>query len=183
MNPDSRDLQQAKARQPHQSVPRRSMLHGAALTGMGAVTGLPSSGFATFENPRSEVAIAHPAGWSITARLSPRLVYPHESFCLASASIPGMSEEADLPNLAVYPRDAIVYWLLHYDSIVDRSDPVGFDYAHLVRRPSEFDEFLRYSAAFSGSQRSFLLRLWIGGGVTTSTRSLLRRSLRSLAVR
>jgi hypothetical protein len=176
-----------RAEESSQNLPRRSVLRAAAVAGIGAATGLPSSlgpgRWVTFTSPRSEVAISYPSTWRITTRLSPSLVYPHESFCLLSASIPQVGEEEDLPNLARYPNDAVLCWLLHYDSIVDRGARQGFDYGDLLRRPSEFDGFLRYRAVFSGSERTFLMRLWIGGNAPKVTRSLLQQSLRSMVVR
>jgi hypothetical protein len=184
MRTDSSEPRQVK--EPRQTFPRRTLLRAAAFAGAGVTTGPPlhldSVGLATFESPQSEVAISHPANWSITAQLSSRLVYPRQSFCLASAFLPEIDDEGDLPDLPTYPKDALVCWLLHYDSIVDQSAPVGFDSRRLTRLPSEFDGFLRFGAAFSGSQRSYLLRLWIGGSVTTGTRSRLRETLRSLVV-
>jgi hypothetical protein len=155
---------------------------GRAGTARGSDVTQATLEWASFRNADSGAGIAYPASWILVPRLCPALKYPHESFGLLSAPVPGRLD--DLPNLAAYPRDEIVLWLLHYDHISADAQEVGSGVRleRLPRRTSEFAGFDRYGLLFSGSRRTFLLRLWIGEQTSRSTRMLLRQSLASLWV-
>jgi hypothetical protein len=138
--------------------------------------------WASFRNANSGAKIAYPGNWILVPRLCPTLKYPRESFSLLSAPMPGRHD--DLPNLNAYPRDEILLWLLHYDHISADGQAFGSGIRldRLPQRTTEFAGFDRYGLLFSGSRRTFLLRLWIGEQTSRSTRMLLRQSLASLQV-
>jgi hypothetical protein len=154
----------------------------AGIVGRSEVT-QPTSEWVSFRNVNSDAKIAYPPSWVVLSRLCPALKYPRESFSLLSAPVPGRL--GDLPNLNAYPRDEIMLWLLHYDRIAEagvKAFGSGIRFERLPRRTSEFAGFDRYGLLFSGSRRTFLLRLWVGEQTSRSTRMLLRHSLASLWV-
>jgi hypothetical protein len=155
----------------------------SGIVGRSEVT-QPTSEWASFRNVNSGAKIAYPPGWIVLSCLCPALKYPRESFSLLSAPMPGRLDD-DLPNLKAYPRDEVLLWLLHYDRIAEANAKAfgsGIRFDRLPRRTSEFAGFDRYGLLFSGSRRTFLLRLWVGERTSRSTRMLLRHSLASLWV-
>ncbi len=165
---------------------RRQFLTSAAVfsvvTGVEVNQASAAAGWTSYESPASGASINIPSGWQGDQSAPSDLLYPHQSFAVRGA--PGPSTSADfLPDLRSYPTDAMYLWLLHYDSIGDEPKFRGFSgVSDLPTRNSEFAGFTRYHAPFSGSQRSFLLFLWVGVNCSETTLSFLNQSLASLTV-
>lgn len=138
-----------------------------------------------YASPESGARISYPSSWAADADAHTDLLYPHQSFVVRSAA-PPIGSAGEFPDLSSYPRSGVYMWLLHYSDLQNNRDCPPFQsfesYYELEQRVSEFDAFNRYGASFSGSQRSFLLRLWIGGSVSQDDISLMNHCLSSLGV-
>jgi hypothetical protein len=179
-------------RDPGGRIARRSFLAGAgSLSGAGLIgAATPAQASVRWMNYTSRLSgasITFPASWTLDshANTQPRLLYPHQSFVIHSARRPSRTTPA-FPDLTSYPSSGIYMWLLHYDNLQDARDCPPFqsfdNYTQLSQGISEFPSFSRYNAGFSGSQRSFLLRLWVGATVSETSRSFLNRCVASLQV-
>jgi len=112
------------------------------------------------------------------------LLYPHQSFVIRSASPPDRAVP-EFPDLSSFPADALYLWLLHYNDVqegIRHMPKPAVSYDQLDRGVSEFTNFTKYVKSFSGSQRSFFIRLWIGNSTPSAKISLLNRCISSLKV-
>jgi len=138
-----------------------------------------------YVSPESGASVKYPATWGLDTDVVTELVYPKQSFAVRSGGQPGGYIE-DIPDLSSYPADGVFLWLLHYDDLQDGTDCPAFrpvsTYLQLEQRISEFGGFARYGLDFSGTQRSFILRLWVGRTVSQNAISLLDRCLSLLAM-
>jgi hypothetical protein len=113
----------------------------------------------------SGASISYPANWALDTYVHTQLLYPDQSFAIRSGPRP-RGCVGDLPDLSTYRTDSIFLWLLHYDGLQNAVDcpifrPVS-SYTQLEERISEFIQFSRYGADFSGNRRSYVMRLWVG---------------------
>jgi hypothetical protein len=129
--------------------------------------------------------IDYPASWAIDSESGVNLLYPHHCFALRNAPGPPRSA-GDLPHLASYSPRGIYLWLLHYDERLAEEECPPYQSisscSELEERNSEFSRFRRYAASFSGSRRSYVLRLWVGASASSQTRSVLDTALASMLV-
>ena len=166
---------------------RRRFLSMAGLATATAIQGKKLQSLATtwrsYTSPVSGASILYPSGWRIRPTARSELVYPHQSFALMSA--PGPSGNDDqFPDLTTYSSFGAYLWLLHYDDVVsDFPAFTGFtELADLATRPTEYEDFARYGAMFSGHRHSFILRLWVGVARPRTILSQLNRVVSSLEV-
>lgn len=168
------------------SISRRTLLGAVAFAGTQSISppgALGASGrWASWRSPSCGASMSYPAGWTVSTRLCPNLMYPRESFALLSGPTPqGYTD--NLADLSKYPSNGVLFWLIHYDRVVDPTPfPSTMTLDHLIHRVSEFQHLQRYGGLFSGSDRTFLIRLWIGTRASATTRALISRSLATLAV-
>jgi len=170
------------------TLARRAVLLSAGLLPTaGLISSMSPAATATewanYTSPESRASIRYPASWAVDAYANVNLLYPHQSFAVRSAAAPSRSAD-DFPGLSSYSTRGVYLWLLHYDNL--RQDCPLFQvltsYTQLKEQASEFGAFSRYGAFFSGSQRSFILRLWIGRAVSQDSTSLLDKCLSSLSL-
>ncbi len=173
---------------PRKTLARRAVLLSAGLLPTaGLISGVSRAAAATewanYTSPESGARIKYPASWAVDAHANANLLYPHHSFAIRSAAAPRRSGE-DFPDLSSYSTGGVYLWLLHYDDLRQDCPPFRAltSYTHLKEQVSEFGAFSRYGALFSGSQRSFILRLWIGRAVSQDSTSLLDKCLSSLSL-
>jgi len=139
-------------------------------------------------------SVKYPATWTLdpsTTRelsLDPYLIYPHQSFSVRTAATKPADDltEPDasgLPDLTAYPSDAAIIWLMYYDGTVEGAPFSGLSLASLEQfKPPELTGFGSYAARFSNAARSFLLRVWVGSGVSGGTVSPTDACLKSITV-
>jgi hypothetical protein len=171
------------------ALTRRALLTGnlgpRSAAGRAAVAPPADAGteWASYTCGRSGAEISYPPSWAVDTEANFSLLYPHQSFVLRNAAAP-VGSSSDLPDLTSYSPAGVYLWLLHYDEQASPADSAPFrppaSYDELDRRASEFAGFSRYGASFAGSQRPFVLRLWIGRSASASTRSDLNTCLSSL---
>lgn len=173
--------------QKEERISRRALLGGGALGATGLVAHAAraraqSTQWSSYES-ESGASIRYPGSWTLQPTLVRHLVDPLQSFSVASGpAIDQFVEE--LPDLSAYPRDAVLIWMLHYDSVIE-GRPFASGVAsrrRLVAVSPQFAGFSAFTAGYSGSDRSFLLRLWIGQAVNDSTLDLLDETLASISV-
>lgn len=171
-------------------VTRRTILAGAGTLSAAGVISVTSPANAStkwerYTSPLSGASIGYPSSWAIDAHVDtqPKLLYPHQSFVIRTASAPNRAVPA-FPDLSSSPPDALYMWLLHYDDIQEVGDLPALEPVmsldQLQRGISEFGNFTKYVKSFSGSQRSFLLRLWIGSSTSKEKISLLNQCISTL---
>jgi hypothetical protein len=164
-----------RARRPFSSISKDSA----------ASTSDATDEWVTYTSARCGTSIGHPMSWPVDARADVNLLYPHQSFVLRNAA-EAVGSAGDLPDLNSYSPHGIFLWLLHYDDQGISAECQPFQplesYDELEQRTSEFPGFRRYGSSFSGSQRSFVLRLWIGGSAFPRTTSVLNACLASINV-
>jgi hypothetical protein len=170
------------------TLARRAVLRSAGLLPTaGLISAMTPAAAATewanYTSPESGASIRYPASWAVDACANVNLLYPHQSLALRSAAAPSRSAE-NFPALSSYSARGIYLWLLHYDNLHQDCPPFQAltSYTQMKEQVSEFGAFSRYGALFSGSQRSFILRLWIGRAVSRDSTSLLDKCLSSLSL-
>lgn len=169
------------------TLSRRQILRGGALAGLGLLLRPEGAEAATawsaFHSKDSGASISYPETWLAEGVLVPALLYPRQSFAVLSASqTVAVIEDESAPDLRSYPKDAVVSWLLHYDEVVDGPPFAGVEREKLTSVRSKFDGFSQFGGWFAGSERTFLLRVWVGSLVSQPTLHSLERSLRSISV-
>jgi len=167
-------------------VSRRTLLGVDLLHGPRVVPGTEQEhapdAWVRWQDPACGTAFSYPSTWQVESRLCPSLAYPHEAFALLSASTL-RGQAGHLPDLTRYPKDAALLWLIYYDELLEAAAfQPKLTVSQLSVRASEFVGFMRYGAEFSGPERTFLLRVWVGARASKETRSLLDQSLASLRV-
>jgi hypothetical protein len=183
-------MTQSKRQTTGAGVTRRTILAGAGTLSAAGVISVtrPADASAKWEryiSPLSGASISYPSSWALDAHVGtqPKLLYPHQSFAIRTASAPNSAVPA-FPDLTSFPADALYMWLLHYDDISEGGDLPAFEpvvaYDQLQRSMSEFGNFTKYTKGFSGSQRSFLLRLWIGVAMPKEKMSLINQCISTL---
>jgi hypothetical protein len=170
------------------TLARRAVLLSAGLLPTaGIISGLSrataATDWANYTSPDSGASIRYPASWAVSAHANVNLLYPHQSLAVRSAAAPSRSAE-DFPDLSSYSTRGVYLWLLHYDGLHQDCPPFQALTSHtrLKQQVSEFGAFSRYGVLFSGSRRSFILRLWIGRAVSQDSISLLDKCLSSLSL-
>ncbi len=173
--------------QPRTSVSRRRFIGLSLLAGAGVVvpatSGRTDDGgpWREYTSSLSGASVRYPGAWGLDEVLVPALVEPAQSFAVRSG--PAVPGGADLPALTDYSSDAVLAWVLHDPRIIE-GEPLDASSLpqSLIKTPSEFDHLDSYIADFAGSDRSYILRVWIGVDASDTTKSLLDRCLSSISV-
>lgn len=157
-----------------------------------ANTDQTTAGWLSYVSVSSGAGIQYPPTWfldpcsTLDVSLDPSLIYPHQSFGVRTNSAKPTIDTSDdgggMPDLTSYPADGAIVWLMHYDDIVEGGSFSGVTLGSLDLLVSEFANFDSYLARFSGSERSFLLRVWVGADVDAATRQDIDTSLQTMSV-
>lgn len=180
---------------------RRELLLGGALGAAGLLATPSKSAAATDtagwlfhqSSGPDAASVRYPAEWTVhlgparTQTLDPYLLYPHQSFGLATADAALAydlgPEGSGLPDLTGYPSNASMIWLMYYDHVVEGEAFAGLSLSGLEQRvPSEFPSFQSYLGRFSNETRSFLLWVWIGSHATQGTVGAVDASIQTITV-
>lgn len=168
-------------------VSRRTLLATGALGALGLIAqATPAHAQSTeWKSYQSEsgAAIRYPDSWTFQTVLVPHLVFPHQSFSVCSGPAIDQFDE-ELPDLSAMQPSAAVVWMLHYDTFVEGPPfpSEGAARARLMKVPQQFRGFSSFAAGYSGSDRSFILRVWVGQNIDSSQLDLLDRTLSSITV-
>lgn len=180
--PDVRDNQKGVSRRAVLAAVGFAPAAGVLLHTPSALADVPTS---AYTSPSSGASVQYPTAWNCRASAGTMLRYPNDSFAVTSAGPPDKAIE-DLPDLSSYSQQDVFLWLIHYDDLQPARDCPPFQqidsFSDLTQRVSEYSGFARYGEDFSGSQRSFILRLWIGTAASSRTISLLNGCLQSIRI-
>jgi hypothetical protein len=184
-------MNRASAPNDHRSLTRRALLTrstqriSAPTDTSGSSPANAAAEWTSHTSGLCGASISCPISWGVDADANVNLLYPHQSFVVRNAAPPRRSPD-DLPDLTSYSVAGVYLWLLYYDHLLPSPDCPPFEplrsYNDLEQRISEFTGFMRYGISFSGTRRSFALRLWIGAAASPHARSSLNACLSSLKV-
>lgn len=168
---------------PAATISRRRALGAliAAALGSGVLSGESAGASEKWTDYYSEAAdfrLKYPQSWRIKERLRTNLMWPNQGLGFASHDLPSTFIE-DLPDLSAYPSDGVFVDLVYYNEVDPEIPRLGAnDPENYVKwRASEFDGFDRWDVAFSGSKRSYIVRIWIGVESGDQMKGLLREAI------
>jgi hypothetical protein len=185
-------LEELRASHAAQRLSRRALLVGGAggaaalLSGPGPASASASTATAwdSYTCPESGASISYPASWSLDVTLDGAIRTPSQSFAVRTGAQPPPDSDGGMPDLSGCPAESLYVWLLDYDSVIPGDPPFepGITLSSLAEMPQEFANFVSYISAFAGSERSFLLRVWVGTAVSVTDSTNLDTCLASLTV-